>query len=435
MDMFENLSLAIGSLKANKMRTLLTLLGIVIGIASVIGIMTVGSSMTDSILGAIQGMGAGNITASVQQRSGEEDDGDFAADAVLPGGRSESISVQATPTISDRVTDQMISDFRENFPDQIENISLSESVGSGQVKDGRKYANVSVTGTNSGYGAVNDIKIVNGRYIKDADISASRNVAVVSDKFAKSIFGSQEPVGEQIKIYQGEQIYVYAVIGVYESETSNIVMGAPVAEKDIRTNLYIPVSAAKSWNGSESGYMSFTIRTRVGVDTDAFLAQAQSYFDRYYARNQNFEVSVSSMESLMNAIGSILDALSLGLAMIAAISLIVGGVGIMNILLVSITERTKEIGIRKALGAKNAAIRVQFITESIIICLIGGVIGIVGGIGLGLIGSQILGFQAHPSVFTILLALGVSMLIGIFFGYYPANKAARMDPIEALRYE
>jgi putative ABC transport system permease protein len=165
------------------------------------------------------------------------------------------------------------------------------------------------------------------------------------------------------------------------------------------------------------------------------MPQVQSYFDRAYARNPNFEVSASSMETLVNIISTVMNALSLGLTLIAAISLIVGGVGIMNILLVSITERTREIGIRKALGAKSSAIRLQFITESIIICLIGGAIGIASGILIGAVGSQIMGFQAHPSASTIFLALGVSMLIGVFFGYYPANKAARLDPIEALRYE
>jgi putative ABC transport system permease protein len=276
MDMLENLSLALVSLKANRMRTLLTLLGIVIGIASVIGIITVGSAMTDSITGSMQGMGANNITASVQQRS-DDSEGNFMAGngVVLPSGNDTG--VQAVPSESDLITDQMIRDFTEGYPDQVENVSLSESVGSGQVKEDRDYANISITGTNSGYGAVNSITILNGRYVKDSDVSASRSVAVISDKLAERIFGTQDPIGEQIKIYLGEQIYTYAVIGVYEYEDSGI-PGAAVSEKDLRTNLYIPVSAAKSLNGSDSGYRSITIQTHAGGGRSSFHAAGSKLF-------------------------------------------------------------------------------------------------------------------------------------------------------------
>ena len=141
------------------------------------------------------------------------------------------------------------------------------------------------------------------------------------------------------------------------------------------------------------------------------------------------------MESLVSSITEILDTLSLAISAIAAISLLVGGIGVMNIMMVSITERTREIGTRKALGAPPATIRVQFIVEAIVICLIGGIIGISVGIGLGAVACKILGYSARADVATIALAVGFSMAIGVFFGYYPANRAAKMDPIEALRYE
>jgi putative ABC transport system permease protein len=438
MDFFENISLALAGLKANKMRTALTMLGIIIGIAAVIAIMTVGSSVTNSVTSSLQGIGASNITVSLQQKDDENSNsGPFGVNGgegmPVPGGGGGS-STQIIPQESDYITDQMITELREGYPDQIKHISVMESVGTGQVKEGHFYANVSVTGTNSEYNAVNDLKMQEGRYLKESDVLGGRAVAVVSDKLANNIFGAQDPLGKEIKVYLGKQIDVYTVVGVYKYENSAFNFST-ASEQDVQTNLYIPVTVAKKLTGSGDGYQYFTIQTETGVDSETFMKQVDNFFDHYYARNQDFKVTASNMEALVSQFSSILDTLSLALSLIAAISLVVGGIGIMNILLVSITERTKEIGTRKALGATNGSIRMQFITEAVIICLIGGAIGIGAGIGLGALGSILLGFQAMASASSIFLALGVSTLIGIFFGYYPANKAAKMDPIEALRYE
>ena len=141
------------------------------------------------------------------------------------------------------------------------------------------------------------------------------------------------------------------------------------------------------------------------------------------------------MESMLSQIDSMMSTMSIAIAIIAGISLLVGGIGVMNIMLVSVTERTREIGTRKALGAPNSAIRIQFITESVITCLVGGFLGVILGVVLGSVGASALGFPARPSVSIILIAVSFSMAIGVFFGYYPANKAAKLNPIEALRYE
>ena len=196
--------------------------------------------------------------------------------------------------------------------------------------------------------------------------------------------------------------------------------------------------------------MYLTIRWNTEYDPDMLQDELQEFFEAEYAEKPGYQVIVQNEQIYLGMINSVINVITIAISIIAAISLIVGGVGVMNIMLVSITERTKEIGIRKALGAQNSAIRMQFVVEAILICLIGGIIGII----LGIAGGMILGFTAkglvttiypdyaqmiaitvQPSVPAILVAVGFSILTGVFFGYYPANKAAKMDPIDALRYD
>jgi len=437
MDFFENIALAIAGLKANKMRTMLTMLGIIIGIASVIAIMTVGTSLTNSVTSSMQEMGANNITVSLQEKSEEDRNGlmgQMNQARGMFGGGSDDSNTTTQPEQSDYITDEMVTTLREVYGSEMQAVSITESVGSGKVRDGRLYANVSVTGTNDEYVDVNNLDMLQGRYLNQKDILGTKDVAVVSDKLIANIFGKEDPLGKEIKIHVGKEIYTYTVVGVYQYQTNNL-MPTTVSEEDISTDLYIPVSSAKLITGSGDGYQYFTILTVGGTNADAFMQEVDGFFDKYYARNQTFGATASSMESLVDQVDSMMNTMSLAISLIAGISLLVGGIGVMNILLVSITERTKEIGTRKALGATNGSIRIQFITEAVIICLIGGAIGIVAGIFLGMLGANILGYDASASAGSIFLALGFSMLIGIFFGYYPANKAAKMDPIEALRYE
>ena len=207
------------------------------------------------------------------------------------------------------------------------------------------------------------------------------------------------------------------------------------AEADVQTDVYIPLSTAKQLAGADDGYASITIVANPEIDSANFATVATNYLNKYYADNQNFRVSSMSMESMLSTVDTMMETVNIAIAVIAGISLLVGGIGVMNIMLVSVTERTREIGTRKAIGATNGHIRIQFVTESVIICLIGGVIGIILGTALGCFGAKLLGVTAFPSLWHIALAVGFSMAIGIFFGYYPANKAAKLDPIEALRYE
>ena len=422
MQLFDNIRLAFGSLWANKLRALLTMLGIIIGIGSVIAIVTLGDSLTGSITDSLQSFGINNITVSLQQKS--EDD-ETSGGAVRMFG-------PANPSSEDLFTDAMIEEFRSAYPDQIYAIALDQSLGSGQVQQGDTTVQVTAMGVNEEYALANDLNLLHGRFIKDSD--GERQIAVVSDVFCESVFGTSgaSVLGQEFELTVNGQLLKFYVAGVYEYDDDGFVS---MTGADPVTELYLPLETAQKLNGGETGYQSFTVVASTGTDTTAFLEQVESFFASFYTRNESYTATASSMESMLEEMTSMLNTVKLAISAIAAISLLVGGIGVMNIMLVSITERTREIGTRKALGAPGFAIRMQFITEAVVICLVGGALGVALGVGLGAAGAGLLGYAAKPSLSAIGLAVGFSMLIGVFFGYYPAGKAAKMDPIEALRYE
>ena len=284
---------------------------------------------------------------------------------------------------------------------------------------------VVVTGVSLDYAPATNMKIAAGRFLTDTDFEKEKKVCVVSSTLCGELLPMQDPIGQQISISKGSSIHNFYVVGVYDDSATSATGSA----------MYIPITTARTVNGSDDGYQSATVVTVSGTDTAAFIDETDNYFSQVYSRNQSYTVTASSMESMVESMTEMLSTISLAIAVIAGISLLVGGIGVMNIMLVSITERTREIGTRKALGATNGSIRLQFIIESIVICMLGGLIGIGVGILIGNVGALLLGYSATISGRTVVVAVSFSMAIGVFFGYYPANKAAKLDPIEALRYE
>ena len=429
MLIWENVKLAFQALLANKMRALLTMLGIIIGIGAVIAIMTVSSSLTNSISDSFQEMGANNITVGLKQTSSTTE---TRSNGLKFGAANRNSTVEK----EDLITDDMLSELKTEFSDKIDAIAISETVASGTVHDGSNTANISVSGINSDYFSSDDVTLLAGRRLTSDDNTGKKKVIMISDKVVNQIFDgdSQKALSQKIQVEIDGIYYLYYVVGVYKYESDNSFSSS--SDEDITTTAYIPILTGKAQTHSNEGYQQFTVVTQSGIDSvSTFATQIENFFAPYYSSNEDYKVSTTTMESMTESMSDMIGTVSIAISFIAGISLLVGGIGVMNIMLVSITERTREIGTRKALGAKNSSIRFQFIIESMILCLLGGILGILVGFLLGTIAASILGYSAAVPVAAIIIAVGFAMVIGIFFGYYPANKAARMDPIEALRYE
>ncbi len=429
----ENLRLAFSSLRANKMRAFLTMLGIIIGISSVIAIMTVGQSVTASVTDTMGTLGASNITVALQQKSEEEEDKkDSSREMGFSFGGPMSGRI---PTTDDYFTDDMLREYCDTYPEEIKAIAVEESLSSGQLLSGKLYANVLPAGVSDGFFLANDISLLAGRFFSDNEIENKSYAALISDKAVNNLFGGRNDaaLGSTLSLVVGDKYLTVTVVGVYKYEQSAYSFGNS-SEKDLTTDLYLPLGTARDLNHT-TGMQTFTVVTVSGVDADSFSGTTEQFFNTYYRNNRHFEVYAFSMSSMVDSLSSMMGTITTAISLIAGIALLVGGIGVMNIMLVSITERTREIGTRKAIGAPNSAIRMQFIIEAVVICLIGGIIGIILGVILGVIAAKLVGMPATPSLSSILLSLGFSMAIGVFFGYYPANKAAKMDPIDALRYE
>jgi putative ABC transport system permease protein len=421
VDIFENALLALSGLRANKMRTILTMLGIIIGISSVITIVTIGNSVNKGVAKSMSDMGANKIELYVSQNYQMDENGSY-------------IYEDVEQTEDDMITDAMIDKFETEYADKIDSIAIKSELDSVKITDKDKYANVNINGVNDGYAKVENITLQKGRFITKKDMTSKKKLAVVSDKFVNNMYANENPIGKEIAVEINKEVNYFTIVGVYEYKTETMGMSGG-SEKDMSTPIFLPITTVKQITHATDGYTQLSVNGKTGIDIDQFTNEIKAFFNTYFEKNEHFMVEVYSMKEMLDQYKGMLSNITMAISAIAGISLLVGGIGVMNIMMVSITERTREIGTRKALGAQNSAIRMQFIVEAIIICLIGGIIGVVLGIGGGMLGAKLMGYPATPSIGAILIAVGFSMLIGVFFGYYPANKAAKMNTIDALRYE
>lgn len=424
MNLFENVKMALWNVRANKVRSVLTMLGIVIGIAAVISILSVGDAMTAKVNDTLNSFGTTNIVAYVMPR--QEDNS---------GGSPEMQT-------SDRISLEQITDLKEKLGSNIQGIGFTVSAPGYVAKYKSKEANVVTMGVDSDYPKINTVKMIQGRFINPSDERGSKSFVVVSDKLVKNLFNSDNnrAMGAKITIDGGEDgSETYQIIGIYryEKPPSLFSGGANVPDKDLTTNAYVPYTTALELSTEKDAgtFTDIMISAKNSEAVSKVEKEAKKYFQEQYRSNTDWKVETQAVQSALEESNNMMKMLSLAIAVIGGISLLVGGIGVMNIMLVSVTERTREIGVRKALGATNNNIRLQFITESMIVCMIGGFIGVLIGGGFGYFASSFIHEAKFPSLTSVLVSVSFSMAIGIFFGYYPANKAAKLDPIDALRYE
>ncbi len=411
MNFKENVLLALSGLKANKMRAFLTMLGIIIGISSVIMITTMGSIVEKGLTGVVTDLGVSNL-AEIYLSMKEDS----------PRGFSED----------DFITEEMIEQIKEHFGDKIKYTVMSVGAGNGKITHNRQEYAFSVTGTTEDNAASMNTEILRGRYLNKQDIDRGKYVCVIPHDMADTIYGdAKNAIGKTVSLNVAATTADFAIVGVYKYKQT--AFGGVYSSN---FEIHIPYTTANKIVGEDCTFSYVDFTGADDLDVIEFSNELRDYInDKFYKNNEAVEAQSYTMTEQLASISEYMVIIQAVLSIIAGISLLVGGIGVMNIMLVSVTERTREIGVRKALGAPNSAIRIQFIVESVIICFIGGAIGIIMGILLGNLGGLLLDQTAVPSIPAILIAVTFSMAIGVFFGYYPANKAAKLDPIEALRYE
>ena len=416
MLMKEYLRMAIDSIRSNKMRALLTMLGIIIGIASVITIIAAGDGVRAYMNSQLEAVGTNTVIISVDTEEGSE---------------------------NDLITNEDIEALLENEMVRAATPQLT-GYGTGSFRKSTIMASI-YCGT-EGMETANGVSMVSGSFFTESDNLSARNVCVIDDVVAQKFFGTTDVIGLEVTLEYKDNMKSYRIVGVCKSPYSGFVTDDML--DSLPGTFYVPLNSGLTLLNEKAQYSSLYL---ISNDKSQNSAMSDTAVRILEARHNNAGRSIYYSQDLSSQLDMINDVMGLVtnfIAAVAAISLVVGGIGVMNIMLVSVTERTREIGIRKSLGAKRKDIRLQFIIEAGTTSALGGLIGVVLGMVVAFVAGVVLSgmmtsmmggsgttFQAVPTPGAVAIAFGVSVGIGVLFGYLPANKAAKMNPIDALRYE
>jgi len=412
VSIIEGLRLAVNGLLSNRLRSGLTMLGILIGVSAVILLVGVGNGASVAVQQQIQSLGSNLLTV-------------FPSNARGAGGVQQGFGTGSTLTLDDV---KAIAN-RQSSPDVV--TAIPSAGGRAQLTFGNQNWNSSLTGTTEDFPSVRNYPLASGQFFTAGDVDASSKVAVIGQTVVTNLFSGEDPIGQVIKINRQS----FRVIGVLAQKGSS---GGFNNQDDV---VVVPITAA--WNyllgGRGRNVQQIYVEATSAEATSAATTEVtEVLLDRHHISDPTqADFQILSQQDVLNSASQTTGVLTLMLGAIAGISLVVGGIGIMNIMLVTVTERTREIGIRKAIGARRRDILMQFLIESMFLAGLGGALGILVGFGLSRILPLAVSSLPTPiiSMPSVFMAFGISVGIGLFFGLYPANRAARLRPIEALRYE
>ena len=405
--LFEYIKMAVQNIRANKGRSFLTMLGIIIGIASVIAIVSIGEGTKNQMNSEIDGIGGGQIAVSVSN------------DAITESEFITAEDVQAVREI-----------------DTVEGVNVSESYD-GETVTGKGNFSIMLTAEGPDAKLLNNSEMKYGNYFGENEIEEGKNVCVISDADAKRLFGTDDVVGMNLDITCYDSSKSFRIMGVTTQKENGTFVSYTYDGMPVTVN--IPYSSMEDLAGAADEFYSLTIQGDKTLDSQIIADQVVHVLEKRHQCAGEEYFQVQSFQDVMQSMNEMLGMVTAFISFVAGISLLVGGIGVMNIMLVSVTERTREIGIRKSLGAKTSSIMLQFLAEAAILTVIGGLIGIILGIlaayGICSVISGSIGMTITPGISptVIFVATLFSCAVGVFFGIYPAKKAARLSPIEALR--
>ena len=425
------------NLRQHKLRSFLTILGTILGVSSVISMLAVGEGSKQSAIEQIKELGAANvIVRSVKPDSNQEEN------ETTSGTTQEETSRVLEYGLKYRDLELLKSALLLDSPNPIVKKTVPIALIRRNANQSRhRISNARILGTTPDYLGVKNLQLRRGRFLSDVDLKTTANVAVLAEGAARSLFSYADPLNQTVLLGNS----AYRIIGILESQSSGVETPGAVGQQDMNNDIYIPITAAQRRFGElqviiRAGSRDYE-RTQLSeitltVEDENLVSQTAAMVRKLLAKNhpqKDYEIQVP-LELLQQAERQ-KRIWNLVLSSIAGISLLVGGVGIMNIMLATVTERTREIGIRRALGAKRKDIIIQFLVETTVLSGYGGLIGVVFGLVLGMSVTMFSDIQTVFKLWAVLLSFGISVFIGIVFGIYPARRASLLDPIQALRNE